>query len=61
MRIGYAWLTQPNGIVWHNGGTAGFRSFIGLDPARRRAVIVLANAFVSAADAIGLRVLEPKR
>ena len=42
-RIGYAWMTRPDGIVWHNGGTAGFRSFLGLDIANRRAIVVLAN------------------
>jgi CubicO group peptidase (beta-lactamase class C family) len=30
-------------VVWHNGGTPGFRSFVGLDLARRRGVVVLSN------------------
>jgi len=58
-RVGYAWLTQPDGVVWHNGGTAGFRSFIGLAPAQQRAVVVLADGFVDAVDGIGMHVLDP--
>jgi CubicO group peptidase (beta-lactamase class C family) len=45
--IGLGWhlLERQHGARWwwHNGGTGGFRSFIGFDPAARRAVAVLAN------------------
>ncbi|MBD5655907.1 MAG: beta-lactamase family protein, partial [Candidatus Eremiobacteraeota bacterium] len=58
-RIGYAWLTNADGIVWHNGGTGGFRSFIGLDGARGRAVVVLANEFSDRVDALGFHALDP--
>lgn len=57
-RIGYAWLSEPDGIVWHNGGTGGFRSFIGFDPAQGRAVVVLANAFLDGVDALGFHALD---
>jgi len=58
-RIGYAWITLPDGIVWHNGDTAGFRSFLGLDHQHKRAIIVLANGFIDAVDALGLHALDP--
>ncbi len=58
-RIGYAWLTQLDGIVWHNGGTAGFRSFLGLDVAHDRAIVVLANEYLDAVDALGFHALDP--
>ncbi len=59
-RIGYAWLTQPNGnVVWHNGATAGFRSLLGLDPSHRRAIVVLANAALDSVDSLGLHALDP--
>jgi CubicO group peptidase (beta-lactamase class C family) len=42
---------------WHNGGTGGFRSFIGFDPTAQRAVAVLANDTRSV-DQIGGKMLE---
>ena len=44
-------------IVWHNGGTAGYRSFTGFDPAKKRGVVVLCNTFLDSDD-VGLHVLE---
>jgi CubicO group peptidase (beta-lactamase class C family) len=58
---GLAWLLGPlNGrtVANHDGGTYGFSSSLWLDPARRRAAGVLANAFVEVQD-IGLHLLEP--
>lgn len=31
-------------MVWHNGGTGGYHSFIGFDPKARKGVVVLSNA-----------------
>jgi CubicO group peptidase (beta-lactamase class C family) len=31
-------------MIWHNGGTAGYHSFIGLDTKNRRGVVVLSNS-----------------
>jgi CubicO group peptidase (beta-lactamase class C family) len=46
-------------IVWHNGGTAGFRSFIGFDRARQVGVVVLSNASMpEGVDDIGLYLLQ---
>lgn len=53
-RIGYCWLTGAvNGIelTWHNGGTGGFRSFLGLDPARHEAVVMLSSTAHDVDDA----------
>ena len=44
-------------IIWHNGGTGGYRTFIGFAPAKRAAVVVLSNAN-SGQDDIGLHILE---
>jgi len=60
--IGLAWhIVDLFGTLatWHNGGTAGFRSFIGLDQARHRGVIVLTNS-ANNPDDIGFHLLEPK-
>src|SRR5262249_36865861 len=47
--------------AFHDGGTAGFRSFVGYDPKERIGVVVLANAstFIGVHD-IGLHLLSPK-
>ena len=60
MKIGLNWhiLTAfQRPLIWHNGGTGGYRSFIGLDPARERGVVVLSNQSV-APDDIGVHLLE---
>lgn len=43
---GWAWITQPSpinerAVTWHNGGTGGFTSFLGIDPGRRTGVVIL--------------------
>jgi D-alanyl-D-alanine-carboxypeptidase/D-alanyl-D-alanine-endopeptidase len=45
--IGLAWhISKRAGaeITWHNGGSGGYRSYIGLEPKKRIAVVVLTNA-----------------
>ena len=61
LKIGLAWhiLTRPAGkIVWHNGGTGGYRSFIGFDPARCIGVVVLCNNGNENVDDIGFHLLD---
>ena len=61
LKIGLAWhiLSRPVGkIVWHNGGTGGYRSFIGFDPARRIGVVVLCNNGNENVDDIGFHLLD---
>ena len=61
-RIGLGWhIVDVFGstLTWHNGGTGGYRAFIGLDDARHRGVVVLANSTISPDD-IGFHLLEPK-
>jgi CubicO group peptidase (beta-lactamase class C family) len=44
-RVGLLWNTDvADGIVWHNGATAGYSAFIGFSGDRTRAIVVLANA-----------------
>jgi len=44
-------------IVWHNGGVAGFRSFLGLQPSTGRGVAILA-AHEESVDALGMQALR---
>ncbi len=47
-------------IAWQNGGTGGYRSFIGFDPAARTGVVVLSNMSTTAGvDDIGMHLLDP--
>ncbi len=58
--IGLAWIrwTRNRSVtIWHNGGTAGHRSFVGFTPETGRGAVVLANAFLSEIDAIGAHLL----
>ncbi|RSZ61054.1 serine hydrolase [Massilia atriviolacea] len=44
-------------IVWHNGGTAGYRTYIGFDPDTRRGVVLMSNSH-SGSDDIARRALN---
>ena len=47
-------------IIWHNGGTGGYRSFIGFDPKTRVGVVALSNASTdTGVDDIGHHLLDP--
>jgi serine-type D-Ala-D-Ala carboxypeptidase/endopeptidase len=60
--IGLAWIVaKPSGIVWHTGGTGGYRSFAGFDSKTRVGVVVLSNTFTTAGvDDIGMHLLDPQ-
>ncbi|MFI5736232.1 serine hydrolase domain-containing protein [Kribbella sp. NPDC051587] len=52
-RIGLFWITEKlpdRSIVWHDGGTGGYASFIGLDLERKRAVVMLSDVQASVDD-----------
>jgi serine-type D-Ala-D-Ala carboxypeptidase/endopeptidase len=57
VRIGLAWITTAKGIVWHNGGTGGYRSFLGFTADGRRGVIILANTAADVDD-LGFSTLD---
>ena len=58
---GLCWLiaSRPRHptIVWHNGGTRGFRSFSGFAPGQGSAAVVMSNTARSV-DRLGLRLAE---
>lgn len=62
MSVGLGWHIRnaPSGpIVWHNGGTGGYRAFMGFDPATKVGVVLLTNTAVSA-DNIGFHLIKPE-
>jgi D-alanyl-D-alanine-carboxypeptidase/D-alanyl-D-alanine-endopeptidase len=62
MEIAYGWHVQTkdgSSIIWHNGGTGGYRSYMGYDPKARAGVVVLANISTPAGqDDIGRHLLN---
>ncbi|GJG85228.1 hypothetical protein tb265_04090 [Gemmatimonadetes bacterium T265] len=62
MSIGLNWLVVHAGadtIVWHNGGTGGYRTFVGFEPSRRTGVVVMTNSGGAGADDLGMHLLDP--
>lgn len=60
MSVGLGWHIRGNGktqIVWHNGGTGGYRSFCGFIKDKKIGVVVLSNMNISADD-IGFHLLD---
>jgi CubicO group peptidase (beta-lactamase class C family) len=60
--IGLNWIIQRTAtdtIVWHNGGTGGYRTFLGLVPSKKIAVVVMTNSGGAGADDIGMHLLDP--
>jgi D-alanyl-D-alanine-carboxypeptidase/D-alanyl-D-alanine-endopeptidase len=62
MGIGLNWFSRhalADTIVWHNGGTGGYRTFIGFVQSKQIAVVVLTNSTGEGADDIGMHLLVP--
>ena len=63
MEIAYGWHVQTrdgNSIIWHNGGTGGYRTYIGYDPKARAGIVVLSNISTpNGPDDIGRYLLNP--
>ena len=60
--VGLGWTRWPllgteHELLFHNGGTGGFRSFAGFAPATDTAVVVLSNSARSV-DALGLGIFQ---
>jgi CubicO group peptidase (beta-lactamase class C family) len=64
LEVALAWhIITANGktIVWHNGGTGGYRTYFGFDPEARTGVVVLMNASsLAGPDDIGRHILNPQ-
>ncbi len=55
----HIYTTNGKEIVWHNGGTGGYRSFVGFDPKARVGVVALSNTSTAVGvDDIGRHLLD---
>lgn len=62
--VGLGWIitkSDDDEMIWHNGGTGGYRSFVGFLPKAKVGVVVLSNTFteVGVVDYIGQQLLNP--
>jgi CubicO group peptidase (beta-lactamase class C family) len=57
MGLGWGLQKNKNQVLWHNGGTSAFRSYIGIDKQKKCASVVLSNYIINA-DEIGLGALD---
>lgn len=61
-KVGFAWLTStaPNAatFTWHNGGTGGYRSFIGFTQDGKHGIVVLTNGADQSPDPLAVRALQ---
>lgn len=61
MKVGLGWhilnLSTGN-VIWHNGGTGGFRTFAGFNPTLKRGVVILSNTSFSVDD-LGFHSFDP--
>jgi CubicO group peptidase (beta-lactamase class C family) len=61
MKVGMGWHIMAGStgdIIWHNGGTGGFRTYAGFSPTLKRGIVVLSNSSVSVDD-IGFHSFDP--
>lgn len=59
-KVGLAWFTtehDKDAYLWHNGGTGGFRSFIGFDQTKNKGIVILENT-ANSMDSIGNAYLQ---
>lgn len=62
-KIGLAWLiadAEGRRVIFHNGGTGGFRAFVGFSPESKTGVVVLASNSAVNTDKLGFDLLGAK-
>lgn len=59
--VGLGWMLlrqNDTELIWHNGGTGGFRSYIGFNSKIQRGIVILSNSTFDWPDELGNRVLN---
>lgn len=60
--FGLGWVLSKSNdadLIWHNGGTGGFRSYLGFNPKTQKGVVVLSNSTGDWIDEFGSVILDP--
>lgn len=62
--VGLGWiLSNPSNetkIIMHNGGTGGFRTYLGFNPKTQKGLVILTNSTADWPDELGASILDPK-
>ena len=59
--IGFGWHISnatDGEIIWHNGGTGGYRSFMGFNPKTQKGVVILSNSTEEIPTELGFHLLD---
>jgi CubicO group peptidase (beta-lactamase class C family) len=57
--VGLGWhINSKTGWWWHNGGTGGFRSFVGFNPEKKTGIVVLTNTQTDSPDELAGRLIK---
>ncbi|MEL6180790.1 MAG: serine hydrolase domain-containing protein [Myxococcota bacterium] len=58
-RVGLGWhISETDGYVWHQGALGVYRSYVGIDPTHRTAVVVWSSPRTSYVDHVGIAILH---
>lgn len=60
--IGFGWMittSNDSEIIWHNGGTGGFRNYLGFNLKTGKGVVILSNSSEDWPDELGAVLLDP--
>lgn len=60
LRVGLGWHINAKGVIWHNGGTAGFRSMLMIDPKQQKVVAAITNNNEPPEDIV-MHLIDPKQ
>lgn len=60
LRVGLGWHINQAGLIWHNGGTAGFRSIIMIDPIKQQVAAGITNSTNNLEDMV-LHLMDPSK
>ncbi len=64
-QIGMSWLVDnKNSVIWHNGGTGNYNSYLGFNPNTKTAVVILSNLppnYKIPATVLGIKLLKDER
>lgn len=60
--VGLGWILSKSNeaeLIWHNGGTGGFRSYLGFNPKSQRGIVILSNSAEEWSEELGCLLLDP--
>ena len=62
--VGLGWMlietSNETQIIMHNGGTGGFRTFLGFNPKIQKGIVILTNSTSDWPDIFGISLLDPE-